>query len=92
MAGFLIKEAPPVVRNDMKKSRSNLNGLLRIAAAPTFPFPIFFQGFPGPMGTKGSVGRPGLLGKKVNVTFYRFQILREKKFFHSFHDFHVNSS
>lgn len=39
--------------------------VLRIAVAPTFLFPVFFQGSPGPMGAKGNVGRPGRLGKKV---------------------------
>lgn len=63
----MLRRHQEIVTNDTKKSKTNLTGFVQIAVAPTSVFPIFFQGAPGPVGDKGSVGRPGLLGKKVSV-------------------------
>lgn len=70
--GLSLRRHEGVVGNDMKKSKANLMGCLRIGAAPAFASPIFLQGSPGPVGVKGSIGAPGLLGKKVSVIAYRF--------------------
>lgn len=78
--GSLLKQ---VSRSRQKwlKSQSILTDFVWIAAVPTSVFPVFFQGAPGPAGDKGSVGRPGLLGKKVNSTDFKCREKRSSIFF-----------
>ena len=71
--GLLLSRHQGAAGNDTKKSETDLTGFLRIAATPTYVSPIFVQGFPGPMGAKGSLGNPGPAGKKVSVISYRFK-------------------
>lgn len=89
--GLLLRRQQGAVGNDMKKSKTNLMGFLRIATGPTYVSYNFIQGSSGPVGAKGSVGSPGPSGKKVSGISLRCQIWR-KKYLPSFLDFHVNSS
>lgn len=37
-------------------------------------FLFYFQGSPGPAGPRGSIGRPGFWGRKVNIISHWFQM------------------
>lgn len=89
--GPLLRRHQGAAGNDMKKTKTNLMGFLRIATGPTYVSRNFIQGSSGPVGAKGNIGSPGPSGKKVSVISLRCQILR-RKYLPSFLDFHGNSS
>lgn len=90
--GLLLRRHQGTAGNDMKKSKTNLMGFLRIATGPTYVSHNFIQGSSGPAGAKGNIGNPGPSGKKVSVFTLRCEILRKKKYLPSFLDFYFNSS
>lgn len=50
-------------------------GFPGIAAAEAFAsLSLYFQGSPGPAGPRGSIGRPGFWGRKVNIISHWFQM------------------